>query len=446
MQRVSVGFVQNVTRITLAARHARTRGLECFEGPAYRCRVSAMEEEAPARRPRLVLPLASAAVLVAFSSGGLGMFIQLFLANERGASPFLISAVSSLGSVGVLVGSYFWGRLSDRAGRRLFLIITAAGVAASIAVLIPLPGNEVIVATAFARAFMDIGFASMSLAMISAASGSAGRARGMSYNSSARSLGFALGAMAAGVLLEKLGYRSGFAVMAVLPMIGAALLIRLPSEEAPVAQPRQGAWRALREAGLTRLYVATILRQFGANGAFALLYVYMDGLGISPILMGTVSSLNTLTQVVALVAFGWLADRVGRQRVFLFGFGMATLLPCVLAASRNVAMMALSYVILGISFSSLYIGSTAHIGDRVPLERQGPMLGLFEMARGLGGLLGPLLAGALVPAVGFQGMFLSMAGVSGVGFFLVLNERFPFPGHGAPKPDVPPAAVDGGST
>jgi MFS family permease len=397
---------------------------------------------------RITLPLATSAVLVAVASGGLGLLVQLFL-KERGATTFLISVASSLGSVGVLVGSYFWGRVSDRAGRRGFLILSCVGVAGAISVLIPLPGNGVIVATSFARAFMDIGFASMSLAMISAASTATTRARGMSYNSSARSLGFALGALGAGVLLEKLGYRNGFLAMALLPMVGAALLLlRLPREPKPVAHPRQLAWRALREAGLTRLYVGTILRQFGTNGAFALLYVYMDELGISPIMMGSVSSLNTLTQVLALVGFGWVADRVGRRRVFLLGFGLSALLPCLLAVSGNVAMMALCYIVLGLAFSSLYIGSTAHIGDRVPIERQGTMLGLFEMARGFGGLLGPLLAGAVVPLAGFRGMFLTMAGVSGAGFLLVVGERFPFPGRGAPnaaKPAARSPVVDGGS-
>ncbi len=405
------------------------------------------EESAAPTSARLNLPLAASAVLVATASGGLGLMVQLFL-NSRGASMFLISAAASLGSVGVLFGSYFWGKLSDRSGRRIFLIVTAMGVAASIAVLIPLPGNGVILATSLARAFMDIGFGSMSLALISAASRSATRARGMSYNTSARSLGFALGAMGAGVVLEKLGYQNSFLLMAILPMIGAALVIRLPREVAPVAPKRQLPWHALREAGLTRLYIGTILRQLGANGAYALLYVYMDTLKISPIVMGTVTSLNTLTQVAALVGFGWLADRVGRRKVFLLGFGLSTLFPCTLAVARNAPMMALSFVVLGIGFSSLYIGSTAHIGDRVPLERQGTMLGLFEMARGLGGLLGPLLAGALQPVIGFQGMFLAMAAVSGTAFVLVIGERFPFAGRGpgSPKPEVRSPIVDGGST
>lgn len=396
-------------------------------------------------RAHLSLPLASSAILVAFASGGLGLLVQLYL-EGRGATVFLISVASSLGSVGTLVGSYFWGRLSDRSGRRVFIVATALGVAGSIGILVPLPGNAVVVATSFARAFMDIGFASMSLAMISAANQASTRARGMSYNSSARSLGFALGAMGAGVVLERLGYRNAFAVMTLAPVLGALCVLRLPREERPPARPRQHAWTALREAGLTRLYFGTILRQFSANGAFALAYVYMNTLRISPVLMGTVASLNTLTQVGALVGFGWVADRIGRRRVFLLGFALSAVLPCVMVVSRNAGMMALSYVILGLSFSSLYIGSTAHIGDRVPLERQGTMLGLFEMARGLGGLLGALAAGALVSLVGFAGMYFAMAGVAGIGFLAVLGEQFSFPGFGprSPRPESRSPVVDGG--
>jgi len=72
------------------------------------------------------------------------------------------------------------------------------------------------------------------------------------------------------------------------------------------------------------------------------------------------------------------------------------------------------------SFSSLYAGSTSYIGDRTPMERQGTMFGLFNTSRGIGGVIGPLIAGALTPLIGFRGMFLSMAGIAFLGFMTVL--------------------------
>ncbi|MGY4707559.1 MFS transporter [Candidatus Bipolaricaulota sp. J31] len=72
------------------------------------------------------------------------------------------------------------------------------------------------------------------------------------------------------------------------------------------------------------------------------------------------------------------------------------------------------------SRSALYIGSTAHLGDVVPLERQGEIMGLFDSTRALGGMLGPVIAGSLAPLLGLRGAFAAMAGVSGIGFLLVL--------------------------
>jgi len=186
---------------------------------------------------------------------------------------------------------------------------------------------------------------------------------------------------------------------------------------------RRGSWRLAFSSGLVDLYLSTILRQMAIHGAFSLLPIYMAALGIPPIQMGLVTALNTLTQVGALIGFGRLADRIGRRRIFMLGFALSALTPCVFAFARHAAGMAAGYGILGLSFSSLYIGSAAHIGDRVPEERQGAMLGLYETSRGIGGLVGPLLAGAITPVLGYTGMFFTMAGIAGVGFLVMFIRR-----------------------
>jgi MFS family permease len=381
---------------------------------------------------RFALPLAGSSIFLALASGGLGLIVQLYL-KDRGAPTVLISAVASLGSAGVLIGSLVWGRISDRAVRKLLLAVTGLGVAVAMGVMILLPSSGIVLASSFVRSLMDIGYAAVGMAIVSGASLATRRGKNLSYISSARSLGFALGALASGFVLEGIGYRGAFALMTALPLVGLSFLILLPGEPRPVASGRITPWAILRSTGLTDLYVSTVLRQIGIAGAFALLYVYMSTLGISPGLMGVVSSLNTLTQVGALVAFGWVADRIGRRRVFMFGFAVSVAIPLLLAFARSAAGMAVAYVTLGLSFSSLYIGATAHIGDRVPPERQGTMLGLYETSRGLGGFIGPILAGAIAPVTGFFGMFLAMAGVSGLGLLLMAGRRAIGRQTGAPR-------------
>ena len=101
-------------------------------------------------------------------------------------------------------------------------------------------------------------------------------------------------------------------------------------------------------------------------------------------------------------------------------FALSAVAPCLFILSTHIGVMMLGYTVLGVSFSSLYIGSTAHIGDRAPQDRQGTMLGLYETSRGLGGVLGPLVAGAITPLIGFHGMFLTMGGIAALGFLLML--------------------------
>ena len=212
-------------------------------------------------------------------------------------------------------------------------------------------------------------------------------------------------------------------MMACLPLIGSLFLFLLPHERAPMVPVARSSWRLALSAGLTDLYLSTVFRQMAIHGAFALLAVYMASLGISPKWIGLIAAINTGTQVLGLIIFGWLADRMGRRRIFMLGFALSALSPIVFASTTHIAAMMVGYMTLGLSFSSLYIGSTAYIGDRVPQDQQGSMFGLYETSRGIGGVLGPIIAGTITPLVGYRIMFLVMGAIAGLGFAIMISRR-----------------------
>lgn len=383
--------------------------------------VESNPEPQPAGRKRAI-PLAASTLFMASSVGGLGLVIQLYL-KSLDVPTFFIGFSMTLNSVGLLIGAWLWGTVSDYVKRRRLLAFLALGLASLIGILTLLPPMGVVLGTALFRFLFFSGFAAVAIAIISAASRVERRGKNLSYISSARAFGFALGSIAAGVVLQLLGYRYAFTLCAILPLVAFALLWMLPSEN-PV-QPREKvrAWKAVFSAGVADLYVATMLRQMAILGTFSLLYVHMDSIGIAPGVMGAISATNTATQVVALLLFGWLSDRVGRRPIFMLGFGLSALTPLVFVFTASVCGMIIGYVMLGISFSSMYVGATAHIGDRIPHEQHGQMIGLFESSRGLGGLFGPLIAGATVPVIGFKGMFLVMTGIAALGLLVMLVGR-----------------------
>ena len=368
---------------------------------------------------RRAVPLAASSLFVTAAAGGLGLVVQLYL-KSIGTPVFFIGLVSTLNSAGLLLGSWLWGGVADRFNRRFLLMIFVAGLTLAISSLVFLPGVGVVLPTEFVRAMMLAGVSTVSVAVVSAASRVERRGKNLSYISSARALGFAAGNVLAGVVLDRLGFRPAFILVALLPIVGFLFIWLLPKENPAERREKMGAWKAILHSGLLDLYVATALRQMAMFGTIALLYVYMDSLGISISLMGVISATNTATQVVAVLVFGWLADRVGRRRVFLLGFFTSATVPLFFVLTTNVVGMIAGYVMLAISFSSLYVGAAAIIGDSVPPHRHGQMLGLYDSSRGLGGLFGPILAGVLVPLIGFEGMFAVMACIGGLGFIVMI--------------------------
>ena len=368
---------------------------------------------------RRAIPLAGSTLFVATAVGGLGLIVQLYL-KSLGTPLFLISLTTTLHGIGMLIGSLLWGTVSDYIKRRRLLAFLTLSLAGAIGTLIALPSTSVVLASALARSLMFAGVGTVSIAVVSASSLVQRRGKNLSYISSARAFGFAAGNIIAGIVLAQLGFRPTFILFALLPLIAFGAVWLLPNENPVERKEKIGAWKAIFTSGLLDLYLATALRQMAIFGTFALLYVYMESVGIPISLMGVISASNTATQVLALLLFGRLADRIGRRRIFMLGFFLSALTPLFFVFATNVYGMIAGYVTLGISFSSLYVGSTAHIGDRVPHERHGQMLGLYESSRGLGGLFGPIIAGVITPIVGFKGMFLVMAAIAALGFMVMM--------------------------
>jgi MFS transporter, DHA1 family, multidrug resistance protein len=368
---------------------------------------------------RRAIPLAGSTLFVATSVGGLGLIVQLYL-QSLDTPLFLISLVATLNSAGMLLGSWLWGTVSDYIKRRRLLAFLTMGLAACIAVLITLPSTNVVLASAVVRSMMFAGVATVSIAVVSASSLPQRRGKNLSYISSARAFGFAAGNILAGFVLDRFGYSPSFILFTLLAIVAFGIVWFLPNENPVQRKEKIGAWKAIFSSGLFDLYLATALRQMAIFGTFALLYVYMESIGIPIALMGVVSASNTATQVLAILLFGWLADRVGRRRIFMLGFFLSAVTPLVFVFATNVPGTIAAYVTLGIAFSSMYVGSAAYIGDRVPHERHGQMLGLYESSRALGGLFGPVLAGVITPVIGFKGMFIVMAGIATLAFMVMV--------------------------
>lgn len=355
-----------------------------------------------------------AATVLLTVEAALALLVQLYL-KDLGASPLVISLSGSLTWAGILLASPIWGGLGDRCSNRWLAIWIFLGTALATAPLIGLLAAPLVLVLGTIRSFLAIGIAPIGMRMISASSTDANRGRNLSFLSAARAAGFVFGGMLAGLLLERVGYRGTFLMITLLPVFVIPVLFGIPQRAATVGGSASvssgGRWTDVWTTQLTFLYSAVTLRQLATTGVGSLAYVYMASHALSSGVMGIVSAVNPAVAVLGTLIFGQLVDRANRKTFIVFGFAIGVLYPLLYSLAKTPTMFALAGIPLGLSFGAYYSGSTAHIGKIVPLAYQGTMFGLLDSCRGLGGLIGPILAGILVITWGYRPMFLVMAAI-----------------------------------
>lgn len=157
-----------------------------------------MTAEAPREDPRALIVLLS---VIFLNMAGFGLVIPLlpFFGQAFDAPAWQITLMFSAFSVGQFLGEPFWGKLSDRIGRRPVLILTTAGGALAYVALALAPGIWTALAVRLVSGFLSGNISTLQgyLADITPPQQRAGR---MGIMGSAFSLGFMVGPALGGLL------------------------------------------------------------------------------------------------------------------------------------------------------------------------------------------------------------------------------------------------------
>jgi MFS family permease len=112
--------------------------------------------------------------------------------------------------------------------------------------------------------------------------------------------------------------------------------------------------------------------------------------------------------------FGRVADVVGRKSLIVVGMGGSAAFGLVSAAATlpgdqvvRFGVAVAAFVLLAAGFSAMTTGALAFIGDVAPTNRESELMGLRSTAKGVGGVLGPPLLGALATVATFEAAFLA---------------------------------------
>jgi MFS family permease len=377
------------------------------------------------------------------------------------ASPFAVGLVYTVYWFGTMTFSPVWGAVADVTGRRRAVLFSTA-VLATLAAL-PLVVVRSVWGSLALRGLFAVfaaGFLPVILAIVSERGGDSSRGRELGFFNTARAVGLTAGQLFAGILLGLLAPPGLFAVVAgvAAAVALAAVLVDDPTPT-PSTAPTRGELAAevkrrllpaagerdLSTHGLRWMYLGVFLRNATVLGIGSLLPVYLvTTLGVSEFLMGVLLAVNPGAQMLFMYLLGRAADALGRKPLVVAGMAgsglhglimASAVLPGSLSARAGVA--AVAFLTLAAAWSALFTGSVAFIGDVADADRESELMGLRETARGLGGVLGPTLFGAVATVAGYPltfagGSLLALAAAVVVGLGLVESH-----------PERPPNAAPG---
>ena len=177
----------------------------------------------------------------------------------------------------------------------------------------------------------------------------------------------------------------------------------VPPAAAPRAAVPLAAARILEDGGLLRLTLAaSLLGAVTISDGFLYLILQREA-GFSPGLFPLLYVGTSACYLLAAVPAGGLADRIGRQRAFLAGYGLlAGAYVTAMQSGIGVPGVAACLVLLGAHYALTDGVLMAFASGRLPAERRGSGLALVTTATSLARLLASVLFGVLWTRYGVE--------------------------------------------
>ena len=156
-------------------------------------------------------------------------------------------------------------------------------------------------------------------------------------------------------------------------------------------------------------------------------------LNMNAVLLSWIPMAYLMASAMFVLVFGFLADMLGRKKVFLFGTACAVITSIFAAMANSGELLILLRFLQGISAAMLYATQVAIISSVFPPAKRGSAIGLMVSVLYLGLAAGPLIGGILIEQFGWRSCFLFQIPLALIALYLGL---FKVPGDWTNEKDL----------
>ena len=348
-------------------------------------------------------------VAVFVNIAGFSLILPLlpFYGQIFGAGPFEIALLFAAYSFGNVFGEIFWGRQSDRHGRRLVLVVTTAGAALTYIAFAFAPVLWLAIAVRIVNGFFG-GTFSVAQGFLADASPPEQRAKAMGLFGASFSLGFAFGPVIGGLFAGDGATLEAFrapifaaAALCAVTSVWSLLVLRDVKQPGGKARPLPRYSDGIRYVGESRILTRLFWISFFGIAAFASMEAVYGlwseanfgwnarDLGYAFLAIGAGGF------IVQVFLIGPLVGRFGEGRVITAGLGVLAasmlLQPVLRDPIAGVALMGLLMAGHSLAFPT----AGALISRSAPQERQGAIMGLIMASNAVSRIIAPPLFGLI---------------------------------------------------
>lgn len=377
-----------------------------------------------------ILPIASIVTFIGFLDTYLLIPVMALYATELGAG---------VGTVGLIVGLYsltntpaniLFGRLIDRVGYKIPLILGLIGDALSMFLysICRLPVHMALVRILHGVAGAAIGPATMSV--MAGYSKLLQRGRTMSFYGASMGLATLVGFILSGMLASQLGYKAVFLFGVALLTIGAILGLFLPSDISrgnnKIISSVSGLAKVkelIRKRGLVIAYCSIFAQFFTFGSVVTMLPLYVKSLGMGASHVGMSLTAFAIMFVILQFPSGVISDKVGRLLSVAIGliFGMVSLV--ILSLVEVFSLLMLVMALYGVAFGILFPSISALVADHTTPEERGLATGMYHALLTAGVATGAPIMGWVGGMVGVELGLKFSSGIMALALVVVLGIR-----------------------